>query len=311
MIFEKRGMICNQNTFPDISWYKKNIMKPVAYGIDQQRIRLYVTLCDEDNVGRIGYIDINADDPKDILDYSRDPCINIGEEGKFDSHGCVSACIYEENDIMYMYYSGYNRHQDVPYTILTGCAVCRDNERVQFDKINDGNAILAPTQHEKYFRANPYVLMADGKYCMWYIGGNDWIELDGARKPLYNAKYIQTENKLQWEDDFPEVSMDLPDNKDVTGYSIGTIWRDDPKYKMILSIRYLSKGYRLGYAESIDGIHFTLRENEILLRGKNMEWDREMQCFPYLYTQKNKTYLFYVGNHYGIGGLGYAELIER
>lgn len=312
MIFQKKGMICNSETFKDIPWYAKNIMKPVAYYMeDKERLRLYVTLCDSENIGRIGYLDVNPENPKEILDYSRTPCIDIGEDGKFDSHGCVSACIYEEDGKMYMYYSGYGTGVDVPYVISSGCAVCVDADKKIFEKLNHSEAVLKPTSDERYFRGNPYVLKTGEQYGMWYVGGDDWITTDKGKKPLYNIKYVQSENKMRWDSQKAEISLDLLSNNDNSGGSIGIIWQDREEYKMLLSIRYLSEGYRLAYAVSRDGIHFSLATDGVQLIGEDSDWDKEMQCFPYLFRYKGKTYLFYVGNHYGIGGLGYAELIKE
>lgn len=311
MIFQKKGMICNSATFKDIPWYVKNIMKPIPYYMErEEKLRLYVTLCDADNIGRIGYIDLNPENFNEILDYSRTPCIDIGEAGKFDSRGCVSSCIYEEDGMMYMYYSGYNMSMDAPYVVSSGCAVCVDDNKKIFKKLNHGEAILKITSDERYHRSNPYMLKTGERYGMWYIGGDDWIDTDKGRKPLYNLKYIQSENKMEWNSDEVEIALDLLSNSGVLGGSIGNILQDNTEYKMILSIRYLTKGYRLASAVSRDGIHFSLEREGIQLVGENADWDKEMQCFPYLFKYNGKVYLFYVGNHYGIGGLGYAELIE-
>ncbi|MCM1251824.1 MAG: hypothetical protein NC321_03315 [Clostridium sp.] len=311
MVFQKKGKICDKETFKDIPWYSKNIMKPVAYYMESEKIlRLYVTLCDAENIGRIGYLDLNPENPQEILDYSRIPCIDIGKNGEFDSHGCVSACIYEEDGLMYMYYSGYSVSVDVPYVIQSGCAVCVDDDREVFKKLNHGEAILQLTSSEKYLRSNPYILKRDKQYALWYVGGDDWTATDKGTKPLYNIKYIQSKNKLQWNSQTVEIALDVL-NSDCNGASIGTVWRDGTDYKMICCIRYLMDGYRLAYAVSKDGIHFSLENDGIQLVGENLDWDKEMQCFPCLFKYKDKTYLFYTGNHYGIGGLGYAELVEE
>ena len=76
---------------------------------------------------------------------------------------------------------------------------------------------------------------------------------------------------------------------------------------MMYSIRKLSNGYRLGYAESDDGIKFTRMDDKVGIDVSETGWDSEMICFGSRLQYKDKTYLFYCGNKYGLDGFGYAE----
>jgi hypothetical protein len=89
------------------------------------------------------------------------------------------------------------------------------------------------------------------------------------------------------------------------------VFIEDGIYKMIYSIRSKSKGYRMGYAESNDeGNTWVRKDDKIELNVSESGWDSEMICFAHLQNIGNKTYIFYCGNHYGMGGVGYAELIK-
>jgi hypothetical protein len=79
---------------------------------------------------------------------------------------------------------------------------------------------------------------------------------------------------------------------------------------MFYSVRYIDKLYRIGYAESIDGINWIRKDNEIDIDVSQEGWDSEMICYPSVISVKEKTYLFYNGNNNGETGFGYAEILE-
>ena len=97
------------------------------------------------------------------------------------------------------------------------------------------------------------------------------------------------------------------ENPDEHGIAKCTLWKEGDVYKIIYSIRSLSKGYRLGYGESKDGITFTRMDNEVGIDISKSGWDSEMIEFAERFQYRNKVYLFYCGNHYGMEGMGYAE----
>jgi len=66
--------------------------------------------------------------------------------------------------------------------------------------------------------------------------------------------------------------------------------------------------YRIGFATSKDGKKW-LREDEkagITISKNKNDWDGESICYPYIFEYKNKKFLLYNGNNYGLTGFGYA-----
>jgi len=76
-------------------------------------------------------------------------------------------------------------------------------------------------------------------------------------------------------------------------------YRTDPK-----------QGYRLGYAESLDGIHWIRKDNEVGIARSKEGWDSEMIEYCHVFRHDDKIYLFYNGNGFGKSGFGYAVLDE-
>jgi hypothetical protein len=68
--------------------------------------------------------------------------------------------------------------------------------------------------------------------------------------------------------------------------------------------------YRIGYAESNDGISWVRKDEEIGIDVSNEGWDSEMICYPYIFDHNGKRYMLYNGNGYGKTGFGLAVLEE-
>ena len=81
-------------------------------------------------------------------------------------------------------------------------------------------------------------------------------------------------------------------------------------YEMVYSIRSVSDGYRMGYAVSENGIDFIRRDEWIDIKRPVGAFDSEMICYGKLYRNKERLYLFYSGNHFGMDGIGWAEYEE-
>jgi len=310
MKWEKKGFICSYETL-DLPWYKKNTMVPVPYLVSEDCLRLYVTFCDDKNMGRIGYVDVDPQNPGKILGYSKTPVIDIGDDGCFDDNGVVTASILKDGDKLYLYYSGYQSCVKVPYMIFGGVAVSTDNGNT-FTKISKRVPIIDRIDGESSTRCAPFVVKENGKYKMWYTAdsGSGWLESSAKKMPLYDLKYMESSSPTDWVGAKSQVAMTFKD-EDEHGIAKCTLWQEDGLYKIIYSIRSLSKMYRLGYAESKDGIQFNRRDDLTGIDVSATGWDSEMIAFAERIAVKDKVYLFYCGNHYGMAGIGYAELVKE
>jgi len=309
--FKKRGLICDYN-FLNLSWFKKNTMVPISYLVNDNILRIFIGMCDAENVGRIGYIDVNPENPKQILDYSKTPSLDIGQDGCFDDNGVLPSGILKENNKLYMFYSGYQKVGKVPYLIFAGIATSEDDGK-SFTRLSK-NPFLDRCNNELSIRAALNCRKNDNGYDILYLGGSDWVNKDGHLMPKYEIKYkfLQGQQIVSILNGFEDqvTAIKLKDDGDEFALAMPQVFIENEIFKMIYSIRYLSKGYRMGYAESFDrGKTWIRKDDQIDLDVSASGWDSEMICFGHLQVIKDKTYMFYCGNHYGMGGIGYAELI--
>ena len=75
---------------------------------------------------------------------------------------------------------------------------------------------------------------------------------------------------------------------------------------MWYSIRSTHEPYKIGYAESIDGLNWTRKDHLVGIHRSDTGWDSEMICYPCVIPFKGKYYMFYNGNRHGSTGFGYA-----
>ena len=71
---------------------------------------------------------------------------------------------------------------------------------------------------------------------------------------------------------------------------------------------YRGKNYRIGYAESADGLHWTRKDSEAGITVSRSGWDSKMIEYPFVFDDNENRYLLYNGNDYGKTGIGLALL---
>ena len=64
------------------------------------------------------------------------------------------------------------------------------------------------------------------------------------------------------------------------------------------------KLYRIGYAESSDGVRWHRKDDEVGIDVSEDGFDSEMICYPNIVVHRSKKYMFYNGNGFGRKGFG-------
>ena len=79
-------------------------------------------------------------------------------------------------------------------------------------------------------------------------------------------------------------------------------------YRMWLSYKTKEETYRIGYAESVNGLDWIRLDDEVGIDISSSGWDSEMIEYPYVFNHKGSKYMVYNGNGYGTNGAGLAVL---
>ena len=300
----KKGLIYAPSGKDD--WKNQFAQCPTPVLLKNGRLRIFADMCEKNMTGRVGYVDVNPENPSEVYEVSEKPVLDVGRPGAFDDHGADQTDILPVGDKLYMYYVGFQQGVNVPYFMFGGLAISEDGGNT-FKKYSQ-SPVLDRRDDEIYARCGIRVLNDNGKIKMWYVGTykDGWTMSQGKLKPLYTIMYTESDDGIHW--DKESVSCMRYANEDEHGFGRPHVWKDGEKYKMIQSIRTYSRGYYLGYAESDDGIHWIRKDDEIGIGLSEAGWDSENMSYGYRFVYGNKTYLFYNGNGCGKTGFGYAEL---
>jgi predicted GH43/DUF377 family glycosyl hydrolase len=290
-------------------WARSYATIPTADVLDNGRIRIYFASLDENRFGRIGYVEVDAENPTRVLFETPEPILDIGELGTFDDCGVNPSCIIDWKGQKYLYYIGWQRAERVPYMLFAGLAESQDGGK-SFRKYSRV-AILDRTNEEPFTRSATTVL-ADGKNLkMWYVSALHWIKIDNPMHghktyPKYVIKHAVSVDGKQWNVQ-QGISINFR-NEDEFGFGRPWVIQESSKFRMWYSIRSKSVPYRIGYAESIDGLTFVRQDDKVGITVSDSGWDSEMICYPCVVDVHGERYMFYNGNRHGSTGFGCAVL---
>lgn len=297
LIFEPKG---------NFDWMLTHAAVPIADKIKDDLHRIYFATRDKDNRSHTAYIEIDIKNPKKILYISENPVLKPGALGTFDDSGAMPSWIVNYNTKKYLYYIGWNLGVTVPFRNSIGLAISQDGGST-FNKYSEG-PILDRNFSEPYFVASSCVIIENGIWKMWYLSCVKWELENDKHKHYYHIKYAKSKDGINWVRN-GVVCIDFK-SKDEYAISRPCVIKEDGIYKMWYSYRGGSDTYRIGYAESTDGINWEREDEEAGIGVSESGWDSEMIEYPFVFKHKGKTYMLYNGNGYGKTGFGYAILKE-
>lgn len=306
MIWRKLGVVYKPDGTKD--WAVSHASLPTPLELATGDIRLYLSFRDKNDIGRVGYVDVNAHDPVKILTISEQPVLDVGLRGTFDENGVVPTCVVDASkNTKYLYYVGFELGRKIRYRLLTGLAVSHDGGET-FQRLRQ-TPILERSEEELYFRCGPFVLKDGNLFKMWYVAGSSWTVVAGKEMPVYELKYLESVDGISW-GPAGKTCLHLCD-PDEHGFGRPFVVKENGLYKLFYSIRRRSlAAYRLGYAQSTDGINWQRRDHELGLDVSQEGWDSEAIMYSAVIKVRDRTYMFYNGNNFGETGFGVA-LLER
>jgi hypothetical protein len=146
---------------------------------------------------------------------------------------------------------------------------------------------------------------------MWYVGGSRWLEIDGKPMPEYRIMHLESADGLQWEGG-GRVVLDITEPDE---HGFGRPWvapMDGGGYEMYYSVRRRSlHAYRMGYARSVDGLHWSRMDPDMGLDVSPGGFDSDAIMYAAPITIGDRTYCYYNGNDFGRDGFAVAVLEAR
>jgi len=295
LIFEPKGQF---------DWVITHASHAFAMHIEDDMYRIYFHSRNRENKGQPGYIEINIKNPTKTLFVSPEPVVRLGKPGLFDDSGVLGPWIVENNGFLYMYYSGWMRGVSVPYYAAIGLALSKDGGKT-FKKYSEA-PIMDRNKIDPYMTQSNCVLKEKQSWRMWYTSAKDFKIENGKPRYYYHIKYAESDDGINW----VRKGIVCIDFIYKDEYAIGRpcVVKEDGIYKMWYS--YAIEAYRIGYAESDDGINWVRKDEEVGIDASKSGWDSKMIEYAFVFKHKNRKYMLYNGNDYGKTGLGLAVSSE-
>ena len=171
-----------------------SVLTPQPFLLDDERIRVYASFRDELGVGRIGYMDLDAKNPKNILSISKNPVLEIGRNGAFDDNGVILGDVLRVDSKIYMYYVAFQLVNKVKFLAFSGLAIS-DDEGESFQRVQE-YPVLDRSKEGLFGRCIHSVIYENGIFKVWYSVIHDFEMINSVPYPAYYIKYTESKNAL-------------------------------------------------------------------------------------------------------------------
>ena len=294
--WNKIGLIIEPDT--NKWWSRSYAMVPTPYDLGDGIIRVYYSGRNDSNQSHIGWTDVDLNEPYKVLRSCEEPVLAPGELGCFDDNGVTPSCVIDlKGGQKALYYIGWNPGSTVRMHLFGGLALSDDGGKTF--RRHSRAPILERCPSDPFLNTAPWVVDAGGEYRMYYVSGQEWIHKD---LPRYNIKLGRSADGKTWVRD-GHVCIDFKDETE-NALARPYVVFEDGIWKMWFA--HKGAAYRLGYAESIDGVNWERMDDVAGLDVSPDGFDSDMIEYAAIVTYKGQRFMFYNGNNYGLDGIGLA-----
>jgi len=279
---------------------KTHAANPIVEYLSGDTFRVYYTSRDDKNRSSIGSLELDILNPTKILNISDKPVVPFGDIGLFDDSGAATGWLINVNGKRYLYYLGWNLAVTVPWHNTIGLAISEPGQTV-FTKYSKA-PLLDRSDVDPYSISYPSILIENGTWRMWYGSNLSWGTTEKDMGHVF--KYAESKDGLHWERK-GHIALPLKGNGEFA-LSKPCVLKDNGVYRMWYA--YRGQGYRIGYAESLDGLTWTRMDDLAGIDVSPSGWDSETIEYGYVVDHKDQKFMFYNGNGYGRTGFGLAVL---
>ena len=305
--WQKRGLIYSLDE--RLPWAHSHTQIPTV-DVGDERMQVLFSSRDKSNRSYIARMEVATSDPSRILDIQQEPVLSPGPAGSFDDCGVMPSSIVKCFGVRYLFYIGWNVSNTVPYHNSVGLAVSEDGG-LTYRRLFDG-PVMDRTPDEPYFSGTTCVRLENGVFRNWYMACTSWDPVEGKMEPRYHLKYAESADGIHWRRD-GVVAIDYADAFE-GGVCRASVCKDRDLYRMWFCYRAQAgyretwaRSYRIGYAESADGVVWSRNDENAGIETSEEGWDSFMLAYPEVVDAGSRRYLFYNGNGFGQTGFGFAE----
>ncbi|WP_431204254.1 hypothetical protein ACQ86E_03765 [Bradyrhizobium betae] len=298
MSWRRLGLIYASNGM--LPWARSHAALPTPVHLRGDIFRFFFSSRDADKRSHIGWVDVEVCDAPRVHDIAHAPILAPGQDGTFDDSGIGMGSVVTTDGEVSIYYMGWNLGIRSPWRNAIGLARS-SSPGGAFVRYSPG-PILDRSPEDPYTLSYPCVLQfGPGDWRMWY--GSNVSPAVGNADMQHVIKQARSVDGIHW----------TRDGKTVIGFA------DKAEYALArpsvtkvgdsLLMCFAARGpsYRIAAAASRDnGVNWRRLDSEMGLGASDRGWDSEMTCYPALFWHRDRLWLAYNGNGYGVTGFGLA-----
>jgi len=280
-------------------WMQTHAAMPTPLHLGGNVYRVYFGTRDGQNRPHIGYLEFDLKSPGQVLRISQDFVLGPGPRGFFDDNGAYPGCILEHRGELLLYYLGRSNGIPPLYYMSIGLAVSSDRGE-SFRRLFQA-PIISRSEFDPWMVSTPFVMKEGDLWRMWYLSGLKWDKVEPVS--YYHIKYAESRDGIHWKRD-GLICIDLREGE--TNIASPTVLKEDGTYRMWYSYAATGRGYRIGYAESADGLLWRRMDEGAGIDLSTSGWDSETIAYPSVFSHEGRKYMLYSGNQFGRDGFGLA-----
>jgi len=288
-------------------WGVSHASNPTALALSGEHVRIFFSTRDASNRSSAASIDIAIDgDRFEMLSAPRGPLLGPGARGCFDTDGVTVSCVIAHQGRLYAFYLGWTVLVHVPFTNFIGLAVSGDGGETF--KRHSIAPLVGRSPENPLSLGYPFVLCDGAAWRMWFGSHLKWGPQ--GLEMLHVIKEARSPDLVNWTPS-ADVVVDVAGAADPLEFAISrpTVLRE-PDSSLSMWYARRRPDYELGFARSLDGLHWERRDQDVCFVGTRGAWEDTERTYPFVFDHRGRRYMLYNGNGYGREGFGIAILEE-
>ena len=320
-MFNNKGLILD-NKFIHENFHGNDFAQGPKVLINNDFLRIYFSTRRKDKknyFSEIRYVDLTKDLSK-IINVSSKPVIVEGGLGCYYEHGIFPFQPISIDDELYGFATGWSRRESVDIDMDIGLFKSIDSGKT-FQEYFSG-PVISKSVNEPFLIGDACVRNYNNMYFMWYIFGTEWIKKSSESKPERNYKigFATSDDGKKW---FKNgENKKLVDGVQIISniltheaQAMPSVAKIGDGYLMVFCYRDVFdfrlnpiNSYKIGAAYSYDLQTWERCDDLVRITDHSSEWDKNMRCYPEIFSIEDQIFLLYNGNDFGKKGIGYATM---
>jgi hypothetical protein len=303
--WKKLGQIYNPNESAQHPKLTSHAANPLPVHLKGDVYRVFFSGRDVSNRSSVGAVDIDLHQRK-VVKKHHNPFFEHGRMGSFFADGVSIGNVYSVDGIRYMLFMGWQSPEKGHWRGDIGRLILTPELTLQLDSLDP---FIGCNETDPISLSYPWVqALPSGGYNMWYGSTLTWDAGNGEM--LHVIHHASSNDGTQWHRSGLAVPYELGHAQAFSRPTV--IQNPESDFEMWFSYRSgTGEKYRIGYANSKDGMNWKLDLDNVGITVSDNGWDSEMIEYPFVFDHDGRRFMLYNGNDFGKTGFGLAVSDER